>query len=510
MANWFARGMGVVLNLVLIPILFRKLPSQELGIWFLLGQSWTVIGFFDFGFASIFSRKVAFALESGSREASIAQSREAVISQLFATCHVLNRWLAVFAFVVSLISGAIYLGKLDLVEVNRMSAWAAWSVLCLARAVAIWSSTWASLLRGLGYVGWDTVLGALVNAAILTGQAVCVWLGGGLVALAIVAGVGAVTQRWLVTRFIRRRCSALNLERGRWDSGCFRSMLPFALRGWITSLGYLLLAATDQFFVTSYKGASALPAYRAAFILSINLHLLAGVFSGAAPLFVSRLWRSGELGQIRSILKRNAQIGLFSMACGSATILCLGPTLFDVWLGPGNFIGYPVLGIFLATFVLEHHANVFSTCSRATNDEAYAIWSVAAGIIKVILALVLMRRFGLAGLALSTLLAQGLTTDWFMVYRSGIRLAVDYEAHVRQVVIPFFSVLATASAIAATVNALTSAQPAGIRLPAVVFSALVTLAGSVWLVILRPADRACVLKTIGSLTSKHCIALVRR
>src|SRR5260370_33183387 len=98
------------------------------------------------------------------------------------------------------------------------------------------------------------------------------------------------------------------------------------------------------------------------------------------------------------------------MGCGGGAILALGPTLFEVWLGPGNFIGYPVLGIFLATFILEHHANVFSSCGRATDDEAYAVSSIASGLLKLCLAWLLTTRLGLAGFALCTLLGQGMST----------------------------------------------------------------------------------------------------
>jgi len=39
-ASWLSRGITILLGLILLPVLFRHLPREELGVWLLLGQSW--------------------------------------------------------------------------------------------------------------------------------------------------------------------------------------------------------------------------------------------------------------------------------------------------------------------------------------------------------------------------------------------------------------------------------------------------------------------------------------
>jgi O-antigen/teichoic acid export membrane protein len=313
--------------------------------------------------------------------------------------------------------------------------------------------------------------------------------GGGLTTLAIATATGALVQRWLLLRFVRFRHPDIVKARGQWRLEVARSMVPMCLRVWLTSLGYLLVANTDQLFIASKEGTTAIPAYRAAFILVINLHLISGVFSGASPIFVSQLWQAGENGKIRTILRRNAQIGLLCMGCGTAAILVLGPNLFEAWLGPGNFVGYPVLMTFLATFLLEHHANVFSTCGRATNDEAYSAWSIGAGILKLALAFALTPLFGLCGLAVSTLLAQGLTTDWFMVYRSAKRLGVKTIDHVREVLLPCLLVFVLCLFGSKVADTLLQGHHTGIRVPIVSGVAGLILLAALWRIILNEPQR---------------------
>src|SRR6266403_4267039 len=66
-ATWFSRGLTILLGLVLLPVLFRHLPKEELGVWLLLGQSWAALGIFDLGFGVTLTRRIAFAKgKSGS------------------------------------------------------------------------------------------------------------------------------------------------------------------------------------------------------------------------------------------------------------------------------------------------------------------------------------------------------------------------------------------------------------------------------------------------------------
>jgi O-antigen/teichoic acid export membrane protein len=348
LASWFSRGANILLGMMLLPILFRHLSNQELSVWLLLGQSWAALGIFDLGFGVILTRRIAFAMVKSPIPADGQMPKEisGEIADLVATGRRMYRLLAVLAFCVSFGLGATYLKSLELTEVMERTVWSAWGVLCLSQAVGIWSAPWTCLLQGVGYVGWDAIFGCVVNSLALLVQMALVLLGGGLMGLAIVAATGALAQRLLMVRFVRRRRSELWATRGRWSSSVLRGMIAPSLRGWLTSVGYMLLANTDQFFIASYEGTSAIPAYRAAFLLLINLHLLAGVFSAASPVFVSQLWQAGELGQIRAILRRNARVGLLAMGCGGGAILALGPSLFQAWLGGGNFAGYPDLSCY--------------------------------------------------------------------------------------------------------------------------------------------------------------------
>jgi O-antigen/teichoic acid export membrane protein len=314
--------------------------------------------------------------------------------------------------------------------------WLAWGVICLGQALGVWANVWNCVLLGVGYVGWDAVLGSFASALTLLAQIIVAFCGGGLVALAVAAAAGALTQRFLMLGFARSRRPEIFSIQGQWKPALVKSMVPLALRAWLTTLGVVLVLNTDQLFIGKIMGATALPAYRAAYLILLNLNMMAVTISGSSAVFISHLWQAGELAKVHQLVIRNLKFGLGLMAAGGGCILALGHHLFDLWLGPGNFIGYPLLIIFFAVLFLEAQCFIVTTCSRATEDEAFAPWAVAAGILKVILSILLGVRFGLIGIALGTLIAQLATNYWFMVYRGLRRLRMSLRQHVKQVLVP--------------------------------------------------------------------------
>ena len=75
-AAWFSRGLQVLLGLILLPVLFRTLPKEELGIWLLLGQSWATLGLLDFGFGVTLNPPHRFCESEERNELNASPSAE--------------------------------------------------------------------------------------------------------------------------------------------------------------------------------------------------------------------------------------------------------------------------------------------------------------------------------------------------------------------------------------------------------------------------------------------------
>ncbi|WP_166442872.1 lipopolysaccharide biosynthesis protein [Phragmitibacter flavus] len=424
-----------MLGLVMMPILLGHLPKEEVGLWLLLGQSWAVMGILDLGFGVVLTRRIALAKgkSGGDPDTPLTDQSLEEIADLIAIGRRVYRIMAGGVLVVSCSLGFFYLNNLELATVSHSTVWIAWIVLCLCQALNVWSSTWTCLLVGIGYVGWDALLATSINTLTLLAQIAAVLFGGGLIALASLATAGSLIQRLIIRGFcVKLNPRVFNLK-GKWNPAAFVGIPNLALRAWLSTLGTVLVFNTDGFFIASASGADNIPAYRAAALVVLNLHILTSAFAQSSSVFISQLWQAGEVQEARRIIQRNLRIGTCFTLCGGAAILFAGESLFNLWLGPSNYVGPLVLGVLVMVIVLEQQSFIISTSCRATDHEPFAIWMMLGGILKLCLALPLIHKFGLLGLALSTIIAQLATAHWFVAKHGLRRIGIPFSSYLRSV-----------------------------------------------------------------------------
>ena len=374
----------------------------------------------------------------GSPDTELTPESRAEIADLVASGSRIYRFMAAGVFVISWSLGFFYLRNLELHELSHTTVWLAWTILCACQAVTVWGSVWVCLVQGMGYVGWDALLATVINGIMLLLQIFAVFLGGGVIALALIATVGALAQRVVTRRFTYRSKPELFAVRGTWNPEVLRGMPSLAIRAWLSCLGNVLVFNTDGFFIASAAGAENIPAFRAAFLVVLNMHVIASVFAQSSSVFISQLWQAGQHDEVRRIFQRNLRIGLCVMLCGGAAVLVAGESLFKVWLGPSNYVGTGIMSLFVLLFVLEQQSFIISTSCRATDHEPFAGWMMAGGLIKM----------GLFGLALATLVAQLLTAHWFVVWRGLQRLQFGFRRYLLAAVMPVSVVTLAALAMA--------------------------------------------------------------
>ncbi len=477
--------------LLLFPVLFRHLGREELGVWLLLGQSWAILGILDLGLGVTLTRRIAFATGKGMTQpgerCTPESSRE--IADLVRTAQVLYRFLAVGSFLVAFAIGFFSLKHLHLSSLALSKVYLAWGILCLAQSVNVWSTVWTSLLDGTGLVGWEALLATLVNIVTLSAQIIVAFSGGGLVGLAMAAAAGALLQRLLTIALTRSKKPELVAIKGVWQTGIVRSMAPVALKAWITAVFLLIVMNTDQFFIAGMQGAREIPAYRAAYSIFINLQMLSVAFGASAGVFIAQLWRAGEIVRVQRIVVHNLRLGLSIMVAGGACVLGLGQHMFNLWIGHGNYIGPRIATVFFLLLVLETQSCIIATSSRATEDEAFVLCAGAAAALNVALTFILGARYGLFGIALATLLAQGATSYWFMCYRGLRRLRMSLRTHVREVVVPVGTLLVITLVMVRSVVSLMGGRPDWLIVAVAVLATGALLSSSIWLLVLDSSQR---------------------
>jgi len=405
-----------------------------LGTWLLLGQAGVIVSFLDFGLTNVIIRRIAFA--SVARESDGPNGRDQRLAELIAAAKVLCRTAAVFAFALSFGAGWWLLARIGLEASLVSQARMTWGILCIGYAITISGGLWSASVWGLGHMTAASVVTTVCGLATLGSQVVAVLLGGGMETLALVMLAGCMAQRWATLRLLRRRAPALLSIRVKAHWVVMVELAVPSLQYWLTEIGALMLLRTDQIFIAGLHETSRIPAYYAAYSLLYNMAMVAMALGDVSCVQISKLWREGAIGAARAMVVSNARIALTLMACGAATMALIGDAVITVWLGPGHFIGDAVLLVFCLMLVLFVQQSIMFGFSRATEHEAFAVCYLLAGALNLVLTWVLAQRYNLFGVALATLIAQLLTTNWFVPNLALRRFHISWRRYAAEVVLP--------------------------------------------------------------------------
>src|ERR1017187_7959845 len=106
-ASWFSRGITILLGLVLMPVLFRRLPKEELGVWMLLGQTWSVMSILDLGLSFTLTRRIALAKgkSGGDPNGALTEETRLEIADLVESGRRIYHWLALSTLIISSLGG---------------------------------------------------------------------------------------------------------------------------------------------------------------------------------------------------------------------------------------------------------------------------------------------------------------------------------------------------------------------------------------------------------------------
>src|SRR5438105_7527838 len=209
-----------------MPVLFRHLPKEELGVWLLLGQSWAAMGILDLGIGVTLTRRIALAKgkSGGDPNAPLTPETLREIADLTESGRRIYHIMSAGVFMVSWIAGFFYLRHLQLHDLSHTTVWIAWTILCASQAFAVWATVWTCLLQGVGYIGWDALIASFISAGMLIAQIIAVLCGGGIVTLAGIAAVAVIFQRGVTRSFARRRRPELFALRGKWHPAVLQGM----------------------------------------------------------------------------------------------------------------------------------------------------------------------------------------------------------------------------------------------------------------------------------------------
>jgi O-antigen/teichoic acid export membrane protein len=439
-ASWFLTLSRALVNLSLVPLFYAYLPKPVLGAWLAFAALANFVHMSDPGLSFVAIRALAF--HRGRRDHGTVdpdgldpQLLQAKPADLVHTVSGLYWRIALVLVAASAGFGWWYLGSTGLDPAALPGVRGAWLVYAVGFAVTIAGQTPNLVLQGLGDVGLDSAFQAVALWLGLAANLACLKAGFGIFGLACVYLVQGSAVRLGLWWMVKARHAWVLEGRGRYQRALAKVMLVEGRGMLMTQLGNLLTYQAAPLALVWSLGPQALPDYNSLWVLALYGNQVGGALGPALIPFIVARRAQGDAEGIRRLHSLCLKCVLGFQVLWAAFLLAGAPVLLQLWIGPGHFVGWGILALFITYNFLDQQQAAHGYFAWTAKRWPFGRWTLAAGLLTGPLVLAGVAWLGLPGAALGALTAQLLTNDGVVVKRTLDIIQVPWTRYLGKVLL---------------------------------------------------------------------------
>ncbi len=382
------------LPIIVLPFMLNRLGDAAFGLWALFATFITYTQLADFGMGLALTKYVA-AYAARAEWQNVARATNTVfffytavafgLAVLFAGLSpLLVRWMP---------SGSSMSGEMLLALV---------ALAFVTFAINLTFGAFGSVLQGLQRLDVTNLVSFMASAGLYVGIVAVLALGYGLTGILILsvllALVTAVVQVWMVYRVV----PGYRLHIAAFDRAYLRTILGYSLNVQGGTLAALFFDPATKLILTRYLGVASVTQYEVGTRITTQLRNLYAV--ALLPLFpgVSHMDAGEGRARVEAVYRRSARYVVIFGLPAYLLLIIVAPWLLDAWLGPGYepasmVMRIMTLGWFISLVALPPYLILQALGHARLCMTAHVVQGVA----NVALALVLVGRWGFAGVTLA-------------------------------------------------------------------------------------------------------------
>jgi O-antigen/teichoic acid export membrane protein len=444
--SFFATFFRAASSALLLPLILKMLPAEEVGLWTIFMSVTFLVSLFDFGFSSSFTRNITYIF-SGVKELKAEGVSESVDDQidysLLKGAIASMQW---FYLRISLIvlfflatAGTYYVSVvLQNYHGNKAFAYTAWGILCLVNTYNLYTFYYDALLVGKGLIRRSKQIIVFAQIVFLCFAFVLLLRGYGIVAIVSSQLIYVVITRILSQKvfFNKELRTNLNNVKQHKKAEVLKAVYPNALKLGFTAIGGILIQRSAVFIGSLYLPLKDIASY------GLTRQIF-DILSGLAPIFISTYFPliskyrvEGNVGRIKDIYLKGTIISVLLFFAGGIAVCFLGsPALklikSDTVLVPGNLI----IVAMIVTFLEMNHASAGGIL-LTKNEVPFFKPSIISGIATALLMYIFLEWTNLG--LLSLFLAPGLVDIAYQSWKWPLEVIKDLKISFRDIKLTLF------------------------------------------------------------------------
>ena len=408
---YIAQALNVGGGLVLLPILLRCLPTEDVGLWFVFISLASLAQLPELGFQPTLARNMAYvysgARSLGARGVPQQVSPDgrlsiALLAALIATSRRIYRIVGCIGAVLLLVSGTAYISTVIVPAQDPAESIAAWVAYSGGYVVSLFFGYFNALLQGRGDVAQanKVVVIARGGQVLLGGGAVLA--GYGLLGLGVASLVASVVGRWLARRYFfdssRPEMEAVGAVDAAHYGDLTKTLWYNASRQGAVNLGAFLIQRGNILLASSFLGLGAAASYGMTVTILMALSGVSAVICQIQLPHISRMQAVNDMRSLQGLFGEIVILAWATYSAGLAVLIIGGQPFLDQLGSSTELLGTTALVLLGLIFLLELNHGISASYLTTTNQVPFLEAALVSGAATAILGFVLVQHWGIWGL----------------------------------------------------------------------------------------------------------------
>lgn len=395
-SQWAKIAVMVGSALILTPFVIGKLGAEGYGVWILINALTGYLTLLSGGLPASAVRHFSEHVADGDRDG---------LNRAIASSFTLFGAMAALVVFAGAVLFAVYELAYDVPRDWSSDGRAAFVLATLAIAVPFVVDVFMTIMEAHGdYVARNTIniVGVLVRVGLTL---VLLWWRASVTLVAAAALLSEVFSLVASVGFVRRRYPDVRVSLSARDPAMMRSIFSFSMVLLVLLMGSQLAYSTDALVIGYALPIGAVSVYSVANTLAMYVGRLVGAVAEPLMPRATVLRRKGAVEELQVFFLTWSKIGLSIAMLVGLYLAFLGPEFITWWISRAfGDEGGAILVVLVTSFIVMLPASsvALRILMGITRPIRVAVTFLATGLLNLAISIVLVRRYGLLGVAVGT------------------------------------------------------------------------------------------------------------
>ena len=437
--GYMSQFFSVASSLILIPFVFKYLPTEDVGVWYVFITIVALVQLLEFGFLPTISRYISYVY-AGAKTIEFnmvptyqedAKVNIPLLSGVITSARKIYIFVSAIACLVVCIGGVGYLYVLDY-SGDKTPLYLAWLIYGGSSVILFYYGYYNSILKGRGSL---TQLNKSVVFSKFAGIVVSILLliqGYGMMALAVGMFTAVIIDRLLVRLYCFSDDKTVAAFKCVADKSYVDTIWKSSRLMGAVQLGNFLTIRSSVLIVSSFIGLEAAAMYGFTLQITSVAVIISAMYFGLQLPLMNSLRMKNDFAHLRKTFLKSMKLAWLLFFTFAITLLLLGDLILSVFMATAKILPPGLLAVFLLAAFLEMTHSLSTAYLTTSNQIVFMKAILITGLFISLFSIVMGSYFGLWGVVLSQLFLQLIYNNWKWPLLACKELEIKWHApHVR-------------------------------------------------------------------------------